>query len=568
MAATIDGRKVIYEERQVRECVGKDAMSVKHAKELLGWEDDDKSSWKGPDGKGFTCHNVMGTKQRPFTPALAKQWMGQILGRPGAPINPRTKLGGNWEITGDTIRVTKTGIVIQGQHRLIGLVWAGQFWKGHRDQYPGWKHEPALSTYLIQGLDEHRQVLYAMDIGKNWTFSDGLYAEGMFDDLEDKDRRKIVKVCEHAVRLLWERAGADTYAYSNYRSPIECLAFLERHPSLTECVKFIYSENEGVGSVGKLLPIGYASGMMYLMASSASDPKSYWDAVSASAKGSVPEDKLPNEDLLDNWDRMDGEEGQVSAQDFWIQVTRNEETNEVLRKAISESIEKSEGGFCLDERKAIIVKAWDRFVAGKPIDAEALKLSCTENEYGTPILDENPTVGGIDRGRPLEPDEEDTEEEEEDKTVEVAPKPTKKKTAKKAPTKKKAPKKTTKKAPKKKTAKAKPKPKAKPDPTPQEIKAGTEAIKQQNGKDLAEAPPKRKRKKTTKVLGQWKQGMKCWVRPKAGEEPYQGRISLLDPHGKKALVEILSGFQGAGNDSWLPISALLVDQPQAKPLSI
>jgi len=198
------GRKVLYPEVSVELCTGDDLLTADKAKELLRWQELEVkkgATFTDRNGKPVRC-NAVGLRQRLFTPSLARQWMCEILGRPGQGINPETNLGGNWQLTGETIVIGRTGLCIEGQHRLVGLIWAVQEWAKEPDKFPAWQEEPAINALIVKGISEAPEVVNVMNTGKPRSLADAIVACGLFGDVDPKSLRVLSRMADYAVRLL------------------------------------------------------------------------------------------------------------------------------------------------------------------------------------------------------------------------------------------------------------------------------------------------------------------------------------------------------------------------------
>lgn len=385
-------RKVIYSQLEGK--VG--WLSAEKARDLLGWKQaaDDKQYneylLKDANNVPTKCFNV--EKQRPFYMALALQWKGEIL-------------GGHWngdggETNGESLIIGSTGIVIDGKHRLVGLVLAAQEWMNHPEKYPHWEEEPKIHCFLNRGVREDVRAINTINTGKPRTLADAIYASGLFgisDGSRSKDKRKlkiISRMADYAIRLLWQRTGASTNAFAPKRTHAESLDFIQRHPKLMDCIKHIYEENGGKEERLKHYPSpGYAAALLYLMGSAETVREN------DEATGYMQID-IPTEDLLD-WSMLD------KAFAFWHLLASKDKSFDPLRQAIADLLDMQNGSY-LTERIAIVIKAWWVFAYGEKITAKALELETATDAEGVERLTECPLVGevfgdvcGIDIGQPI-----------------------------------------------------------------------------------------------------------------------------------------------------------------------
>lgn len=343
------------------------------AKALLGWEIITKGGGESLltdyEGNLICCKNNM--TNRPFGMGDCERLVQEILRKrwSGPSGNGKT-------VNGEIIIVGKTGTIISGQHRLIAIVLAVQSWAKDPSRYPQWETEPVLETFLALGIDESDEVVNTVDTGKGRSLADVIFRSEYFRDLNSSDRKTCARAAEHAVRLLWDRTGVEN-AYDIYRTHAEALAVLDNHRKLVDCIRHVTTENVE-NKIGKLLPIGNAAALMYLMMTSKTDPKRYYEA------------DIRDESLLD----FSEEE---AAETFWVNVAQGTGRFKHLHDAYTDlMIAAGESGLSQNERRALVVKAW---LAGEKLTRSSLELKYhIDKEDGTRRLEENPTVGGIDRG--------------------------------------------------------------------------------------------------------------------------------------------------------------------------
>jgi hypothetical protein len=206
----------------------------------------------------------------------------------------------------------------------------------------------------------------------------------VFDKLSKANRKKIARITDYAVRFLWYRTGVGLDAFAPRQSHDEAIDFIGRHPRILECVKHIHEVNGKANRLGPYLSTGYAAGLLYLMASSTTNPVTYRESDNS------------NEEALDwkMWDR---------ACDFFVMLAGDTQETAAIRAVLGKSLE--DGGGSNAERWAIIIKAWLCYAAHKDITEKRLGLKYVTHDDGASTLAECPTVGGIDLGAPPEPTE-------------------------------------------------------------------------------------------------------------------------------------------------------------------
>lgn len=349
-------------------CAGDDAMTVKLAKELLGWTEEPDGQTFGtdyilklPSGKKVRCLN--NTTNRPFSLANAQKLKQDIL-------------KGNWEFNGETVIIGRNGQVLNGQHSMVALVLAGLEWRQNdlRDKLPHWRTEPVIDKLVAFGVSEEDRVVNTIDTGSPRTLTDVLYRSEYFASLKPGDRKTASRMADYAVRLLWQRTKAKDEPFCAYRTHKESIAFIEHHPTLLKCVRHILDENEE-GKLGAFISPGYAAGLMYLMAASETDPREY---VSHRSETNVDLSKLD------------------AAEDFFVLLASGDKKLAAVRKALGEILSDEEGTVSMAEKLAVLVKAWNLFTEGSSLTPLSVSPEYHIDEEGIKSLAEYPTVGGID----------------------------------------------------------------------------------------------------------------------------------------------------------------------------
>lgn len=199
--------------------------------------------------------------------------------------------------------------------------------------------------------------------------------------ISKKDAKVLARTVQYAVRLLWYRIGADPDAFAPGRPDAEAMDFVANHLHVHEAAKHIWKANGKDERIRKYISPGYAAGLLYLMGSSASDPRAYHNS-----------DK-PDEKSLD-WSLW------TKACNFFTGIADGSQEMHAVRTALSAA---DEGGALSNgERWAIIIRAWRLYSANKEITEKDLELDYVTNDYGVRVLAECPTVGGIDLGNPPE----------------------------------------------------------------------------------------------------------------------------------------------------------------------
>lgn len=362
------------------------ALTAEGAMQLLGWEvvavRDDSVLFTDLTGAHIRCSN--NAHNRPFDRATSEQYAQDILNR-------------HWKYNHENIIIGETGLVISGQHRLIGLILAVQYWKGHgaQDESYHWKEkwptEPTIDTSISFGCEETSDVIRTIDNVKPRSFADVLFTDGTFADKTPQERKELCGMLDNAVRLIWDRTGEKKDPYAPSRTHSEGCDFIARHPRVKDAVKYIWNENQPekvnagtdnektIRPIGRYIPPGTAAGLLYLMGTCGTDEADYRNAPVRSEK---------HVDFT-HWDR---------AEEFWMLLGQTAKEMMEIRHAFTGlQSEDGEDKGTRAEKIAIMVKAWNVFVGGVncyPTE-EDLELLYKETEGGR-VLNETPEVGGID----------------------------------------------------------------------------------------------------------------------------------------------------------------------------
>lgn len=371
---------------------GAEALTVAQAKELLGWEIEadytarrmqenpklKKESRDATFGEEYTLIDEEGqkvrcwnnAKNRPFDDGHARKLAQDVLNR-------------HWRFNFENIIIGITGLVLSGQHRLIGLVLAEQMrlgkQKGHWEAL-GWTMPVTIEVSIGFGAPEDADVLQTFDNVKPRTLADVLYTSDIFAGIrERKDRAELSRMLDAAIDLLWKRLGAGKDSFHKYQTHSESQDFLVRHHRLLQCVKHLWEENKnrGISHPDLRLSPGQCAAACYLMGCSASDETKYREA------------EMPQEKLLDwsCWDR---------AKEFWSDLSGNKKPVGQVRLAIKNLKDETELTGRMVEKLMVVAKAWDTYKNGKAPSQDDCELS-TDHDGA---LDEWPGFGGVDLGPP------------------------------------------------------------------------------------------------------------------------------------------------------------------------
>lgn len=356
-------------------------------KVILGWETESefqarKARELGIDlatakaqwvfGDVFHCRNTTGEKvrcnanagNRPFDEKWCEDLVHTVL--VGQWAGPHTIPSGT--VNGETVRVSKYGRVLSGQHQGSACILADEVLHkarlelGHdvaNEKYPAWRghNHCFLETILITGMSEDPRVLMTVDYVKPRTAADVFYTSGVFRESTPPQRKELCRMLSTAVDVLWDRT--DTRGYKTHP---EIVAFLERHRRLLQLTSHLFVENSeddgtDVRRISKLrLSPGLCAALGFLQGCSG-----------AGTDGDVyrNEEPAPSEAKLD-WSMYD------RAEEFWVCLARAIDFVPVRqalgRLAASDpNSEANKGmGGRLPEKLALLCKAWEVFRDSPP----------------------------------------------------------------------------------------------------------------------------------------------------------------------------------------------------------
>lgn len=381
-------RPVLYPEPEVILCYGPDAITPRKAQELLGWEEETDTVKFGPayiltdeNGKKVRCAN--NARNRPFSEAWARTIAQDILHK-------------HWAFNGEAIIIGKSGQVLSGQHRLIGLVLADQMRSGRQKAHweKFWPNECTIDAVVVRGIEETGVVTRTLDNVKPRSLSDVLVTDtDTFGKVSAGDRVVLARMLDYAVRFLWHRTGQDRDAFAPRRTHSEALDFIDRHQRVKKAVLHIWEENQvrevpsSEGKTKKVYPLseyimpGYAAGLMYMMGCCSSDGDTYHLADPPSEK------KLK----WDYWEK---------AEEFFTLLASAPDFQRV-RDAFAVLANDHGGRVPRDKAIATLIQGWGAFLSGRNPDDDDLRLSLSApDDLGRCSLTSHPALEGIDRGEP------------------------------------------------------------------------------------------------------------------------------------------------------------------------
>lgn len=411
---TVATRPIIYHTVESAVCDGADALVEETVKQILGWETEKDYTARMIEAnphltpeeckyeEGDFIEDLEDNKvrmwnndhNRPFYRETAMEYAQSFLTLCWA--GP-TSMPGMMEdglpatVNGEPLIIGRTGIVISGQHRSAGYLFACQRHRSEKEKYrwrENWPNPPVFETILITGISESLKVIQTVDNVRPRDLTDTTYVAGIFAHDDPKKNKSEQRECSRmlglAISIVWERTGTKKDLGTQYQTNSASMKFLENHPSLAACVRHLFDENKNRGiSAAKMSP-GQCAGMMYMMAAAKSDGDTY--------RNSDP----PMEKLLDLglWD---------DAKQFWLEfaVAKEGTQGHEVRKAIGFLADEDDPGKSgrLIEKMCVIAKAWACWQSPVPVTFELINPAAMyQLKDGVNHLVELSDFGGIDIG--------------------------------------------------------------------------------------------------------------------------------------------------------------------------
>ena len=372
----------IYPELTTEICVGENSLTAERVRELLGVEEETDENKFGTD---FLFALPSSGRKIRFT----KNAHNRPFTLRTAESYAQSILKRQWKYNAQPMTFGRSGNGVSAQHRGAGLLLAVDQWNTHRNRWEeNWPTEPTLDTLLAFGVEEDLKTLNTLDTGRARTLADVFYLSPYFASYGAKDRKEVARMADYAIRMMWKRTGAGSQdAFCPYRTHEESLDFLDRHPRLLEAVKHIHEEN-AEGKIGKFISPGTAAALFCLMAASETDVDVYRNESPAPSEKSI---------AFKHWDK---------AQEFWV-LFGSGNLLEVRHAIAALSNEDGNGTASLAEKIAVFALAWAAFRESGDVAAHDLKLKYQTDSEGFRHLIEHPEFGGIDLGEEqAEPEDE------------------------------------------------------------------------------------------------------------------------------------------------------------------
>ncbi len=156
-----------------------------------------------------------------ITPSLAQAWLARSTEMINRPVHlqwvqqlMQAIRRGEWQLTGDSIKMDAQGQVVDGQHRLLAIAQSGV----------------SCLSLVVRGV--HPAAFAVMDTGRGRTVGDILHLYGITD--------RFAKAGMVRILLLLEATGRPVTGTLESRgivSPASTLAYLEQHPDIDQGAK-------------------------------------------------------------------------------------------------------------------------------------------------------------------------------------------------------------------------------------------------------------------------------------------------------------------------------------------
>ncbi len=329
-------------------------LTLDDCKGFVGWsEEPEDGKW----GAEYALKDLYGKKIR-----LLNNPSNRPFKRPLADRYAAAHLQGTWELNLETVVIADNENVLQGQHRLTGLVLAEQ---ARQINPKRWGTNPLVyQTAMGFGVSSSTSLANTFDTGKGRSLGDVIYRHHKFPKkVSDKKQRGMSNILSGAIRLVWLRVGGKQIAFAKHFPHPEALEFYGKHPNIQKAVTEICRLDEGEEGndqgISSLLSLPYAVGLMYLMA------------------------------RAESWEK---------AGDFWTAFASGEGLRKgsavlSLRQLLTKMETGSGGG--RDAIVGAVVKAWLFWIAKKPAGSKDVRV--VRKKVGEKFtLAEFPRIGGID----------------------------------------------------------------------------------------------------------------------------------------------------------------------------
>lgn len=369
-------------------------LTEDQAKAVLGWQEEpEDGKWKeckfrDVHGKKVRLANVKAN--RPLRIGICQRYANEHLRK-------------KWMFNGESFVFDSNGQAQDGQHRLTGFVLACQMLAKDPAKWKQYVKPPLeMEALIIRGVSPKDEVVDTLNIGQKRTLGDVIYRNHTIQNerkgaYTDKELVVLSNVLAVAVRLAWLRVVNKAVNDAPHFPHSEAMDFLKAHKDIVRCALIVNDLDDGKEKrITKSITLGYASGLMYLMAASKTNPDEFVE------KGVEVLD-------LSMWEK---------AKEFWqlFATGKIPAGNPIMRaKDIVRGVD-SGGAQGREEIIRTVIKAWNLWIEGKTsVSKETVAVAKQLNEEKQiMVMAEAPRLGGIDTDwsmydLELTTDEEDSE---------------------------------------------------------------------------------------------------------------------------------------------------------------
>lgn len=400
----LPGKPLVYPEYSHKTYRGEGGLTAEEFGRLMGFEPETEDNKLGDDymfidhmGRKVRANN--NKNNRPFTPSRSEALEQTMLHRV------------KWKFNGEPVLVGVYGSCLSGQHQGVAL-WQAElrrqgWYKGKMVEAEKahwaevWGDGPVrIDKAVTFGIPEDDDTVDTIDTAKPRLLDDIFFRKHYWGDKSLSDQKKLSKALSFMVSLLWDRTGRTSDAWNPILTNSFGAEYLDRHPHAKKALIHIFDEDGSGKKITRLVGLGGAATLMYLMAASGTD---------AETAGKYRDGNPWDEKDLDmsRW----GE-----AEEFWTLFAGGEDF-EPVRETIAMLQDKDtlkSAGFKL--KSVVIVKAWKLFLAGaKRFDPKELRPEYVTDASGVPQLINVPVIGGIDTEGQEPVDKPVTEDEAEER---------------------------------------------------------------------------------------------------------------------------------------------------------
>jgi hypothetical protein len=193
-----------------------------------------------------------------LTPEIARAWLAahkinRKLYVPRVKKYARAMLAGEWMETGESIKISDSNAIIDGQHRLEAVIESGV----------------SIRVMVITGIPE--SAMFAMDTGKSRSYGDALTLVGLSPWEARAGGAAVSLLLAHEdLPAMWMGAVPNRFENS------EVVAYWRAHPELLASVQYM----RGLVTRHTVMPYGYAVSLHYLFSQqSREDADVFFDAM-------------------------------------------------------------------------------------------------------------------------------------------------------------------------------------------------------------------------------------------------------------------------------------------------